>query len=79
MYTIFGNGEGQGYTILLVRIRCLCVGKKSGTSLFVTCSLGYFLSIWPSRTLFTVFTSILVILSCTQGWGKDVCPSPMQE
>jgi hypothetical protein len=28
MYTIFGNGEGQGYTILLVRIRCLCVGKN---------------------------------------------------
>jgi hypothetical protein len=28
MYTIFVNGEGQGYTILPVMIRCLCVGKN---------------------------------------------------
>ena len=28
MYTLSGNGVGQGYTILPVRIRCLCVGKN---------------------------------------------------
>jgi hypothetical protein len=33
------------------------VWKKWGTSLWVTCFLGIFLSMWPSRTLFTVFSS----------------------
>jgi hypothetical protein len=35
----------------------ICVWKKWGTSLLVICSLGFFLSIWPSRTLYTVFTT----------------------
>jgi hypothetical protein len=30
IYTLSGNGEGQGYTILPVRIRCFCVEKKMG-------------------------------------------------
>jgi hypothetical protein len=97
IYTLFGYGEGQGYTIHPVRIRCLCVEKmgyvtvgrrtnniypiwgmekvrvtpsfqlglgiwvwkKWGTSLLVICSLVFFLSIWPSRTLFKVFTKFL--------------------
>jgi hypothetical protein len=37
----------------------VCVWKKWGMSLLVICFLGFFQSIWPSRTLFTVFTSSL--------------------
>ena len=32
LYTISGNGEGQGYTILPVRSRCLCVEKMGYVS-----------------------------------------------
>jgi hypothetical protein len=32
IYTISGNGEGQGYTILPVRIRCLCLEKMGYVS-----------------------------------------------
>ncbi len=37
----------------------VCVWKKCGTCLLVICFLGFFLSIRPSRTLYTVFTSSL--------------------